>query len=60
MVKWRRLRDKDLVNEPLHRWLTWFDPGSDLELVEEVVEMDSAIQRAQEAVPRTTLKSPGS
>ena len=48
MVKWRKVREKDIVNEPLHRWLTWFDPGSDPELVAEVVGMDRGIQKAQE------------
>ena len=46
MVKWRRLGGKDIVNNSLHRWLTWFDPGSAPELVAEVVSMDTAIQKA--------------
>jgi len=25
MVKWRKLKEKDIRNDPLHRWLTWFD-----------------------------------
>ena len=48
MVKWRRLREKDLANEPLHRWLTWFDESSPPELVAEVVKMDNAIRLAEE------------
>jgi predicted transposase/invertase (TIGR01784 family) len=31
----------------LHRWLTWFDKNSPPELIEEVVNMDSAIQEAE-------------
>ena len=46
--KWRKLREKDIINEPLHRWLAWFDPGSRPELVEKVVSMDNAIQKANE------------
>ena len=37
MVKWSKLSEKDIVQEPLHRWLTWLDPGSPLELVEEIL-----------------------
>jgi predicted transposase/invertase (TIGR01784 family) len=32
----------------LHRWLVYFDPASPEELVEEVIKMDIAIQKAQE------------
>ena len=48
MVKWKKQEDKDIVNNPLHRWLTWFDIGSPTELVEEVVSMDSTIKAANE------------
>ena len=48
MVKWRKLGKKDLMNDPLHRWLTWFDENSPPELVEEVVRMDSTIRMAEE------------
>ncbi len=48
MVKWRRLRGKNIHNEPLHRWLTWLDRQSPAELVEEVRDMDKAIGKADE------------
>ena len=48
MVKWRKLDRKDIANEPLHRWLTWFDENSPPELVAEVVKMDTAIKLAEE------------
>jgi len=48
MVKWRKQREKDIVNSPLHRWLTWLNPKSRPELVEEVEKMDGAIQKAKE------------
>ena len=48
MVKWRKLSNKDIVNNPLHRWLTWFDTGSPAEMVEEVLKMDNAILKAKE------------
>ena len=46
MVKWRRGK-KDL-NDPLNRWLAWFDEGSPPELIAEVANMDSAIMAANE------------
>jgi len=48
MVKWRKQKERDIVNNSLHRWLTWLDERSPLELVEEVVSMDSAIKAANE------------
>ena len=48
MVKWRKLDRKDIANEPLHRWLTWFDENSPPELIAEVMKMDNAIRMAEE------------
>ena len=48
MVKWRRLEGKDVHNNPLHRWLAWFDQNSPPDLIEEVVNMDNAIYEAFE------------
>ena len=48
MVQWRKLKEKDVQNNPLHRWLIRFDKNSSQELVEEVVNMDSAIMAANE------------
>ena len=48
MVKWRKLDNKDVVNNPLHRWLAWLDQSSPPELISEVVDMDRAIQKAEE------------
>ena len=47
MVKWRKSGWKDVKNEPLHRWLTWFDKSSPREMVEEVINMDTAILEAE-------------
>ena len=44
MVKWRCLEGKDVKNDPLHRWFTWFDENSPPELIEEVANMDPAIR----------------
>jgi predicted transposase/invertase (TIGR01784 family) len=43
MVKWRKLKEKD-INDPLHRWMVYFDEKSPPELVEEVLKMDTAIK----------------
>jgi predicted transposase/invertase (TIGR01784 family) len=48
MVKFRRLKEKDIRNDPLHRWLTWLDQESPEGLVEEAMKMDTAIRRAEE------------
>jgi len=48
MIKWRKLSDKDVAHNPLHRWLSWLDPGSPPGLIAEVVSMDTAIQKANE------------
>jgi predicted transposase/invertase (TIGR01784 family) len=46
MVKWRK-GGKNL-EDPLNRWLAWFDEESPPELVAEVASMDSAIMAASE------------
>jgi predicted transposase/invertase (TIGR01784 family) len=46
MVKFRRLGEKDIRNEPLHRWLVWFDRDSPETTLEEVIKMDAAIRKA--------------
>ena len=48
MVKWRREAGKNVTDNPLHRWLVWFDRKSPPELVEEVKSMDGAIAVADE------------
>jgi predicted transposase/invertase (TIGR01784 family) len=42
------LGEKDIRNDPLHRWLAYFDPASPEDLIEEVIRMDTGIQKAQE------------
>ncbi|GHT52680.1 hypothetical protein AGMMS49982_13540 [Bacteroidia bacterium] len=50
MVKFRRLAEKDILNDPLHRWLTFFDKNTNNIILEEVINMDTAIQKAQERI----------
>jgi CubicO group peptidase (beta-lactamase class C family) len=46
MVKWRR--GGKSLDDPLNRWLAWFDKESPPELIAEVASMDSAIMAANE------------
>jgi predicted transposase/invertase (TIGR01784 family) len=48
MVKFRRLRERDIRGNRLQRWLTWFDQESPPELVKEAVTMDTAIRKTEE------------
>ncbi|MDR2097367.1 MAG: Rpn family recombination-promoting nuclease/putative transposase, partial [Spirochaetaceae bacterium] len=48
MVKFRRIGEKDVRNDPLQRWLSYFDPGSPKSLVEEAMKMDVSIRKAEE------------
>jgi predicted transposase/invertase (TIGR01784 family) len=54
MVKFRRVKEKDIKHDPLQRWLTWFDQESPRALVEEAVIMDGAIRRAEEKMETVT------
>jgi len=47
MVRFHSLQERDIRNDPLQRWLTYFDKGSPDELIEEVIKMDIAIQKAE-------------
>ncbi|WP_010260900.1 Rpn family recombination-promoting nuclease/putative transposase [Treponema primitia] len=47
MVKFKRLREKDIKNDTLQRWMTYFNQDSPAEVVEEIVQMDAAIQKAE-------------
>jgi predicted transposase/invertase (TIGR01784 family) len=55
MVKFRRVREKDIRNEPLHRWLTWLDRESPEGLVEEAIRMDMAIQKAEKKMEHVSI-----
>jgi hypothetical protein len=48
MGKFRRLGERDIRGDALHRRLTWFDKDSPQTLVEEVMKMDTAIQKVEE------------
>jgi len=47
MVKFRKQsKDKQRLDDPLFRWLSWFNRNSSPEILEEVVKMDAAIMNA--------------
>ena len=48
MVKYRKQRKTHAFDDPLSRWLAWFDKKSPSKLREEVIEMDAAIRTAEE------------
>ena len=49
MIKYKKQMEKKMdLENPLNRWLAWFDTGSPPELAEEVIGMDSAIMAANE------------
>ena len=53
MVQYRK-QWKGKLDNPLSRWLAWFDMGNGKELAEEAVKMDAAIQAANERMVYVT------
>jgi predicted transposase/invertase (TIGR01784 family) len=47
LPKFKRFEPKDLKRNPLHRWLKFFDKMLSEEELKELIEMDSAIKRAE-------------
>jgi predicted transposase/invertase (TIGR01784 family) len=54
MPLFRKLAEKDM-NDPLHRWLMFLDRETTPEVLQEVLKMDSGIQRAQERMDLVTM-----
>ncbi|MDR1998265.1 MAG: Rpn family recombination-promoting nuclease/putative transposase, partial [Candidatus Margulisbacteria bacterium] len=50
MVKWRSIIKKDVEGDPLQRWLAFFDKGTPEKTLEEIINMDKAIQEAQKRI----------
>jgi predicted transposase/invertase (TIGR01784 family) len=48
MVKWRRLKGKDVAGDSLHQWMAWLNKKSPPELIDEVKKMNEAILLADE------------
>jgi predicted transposase/invertase (TIGR01784 family) len=54
MVRFRRLKNKDIRNKPLERWLSYFDISTPEEELKEIIRMDSAINKTQERLDFVT------
>jgi hypothetical protein len=50
MVKFRKWPEKDIANDPLQRWLVYFDKHGPVKLIEEVLGMDASIQEMQKKI----------
>ncbi|MDR0613117.1 MAG: Rpn family recombination-promoting nuclease/putative transposase [Dysgonamonadaceae bacterium] len=50
MFKFRRLKEKDLINNHLHRWLTFFSKETDESTIKKIIDMDTAIKKAHEKI----------
>jgi predicted transposase/invertase (TIGR01784 family) len=48
MVRYRKMKGKDKLNDPLCRWLAWLDRNSKPEVLEEIVKMDTSILSAND------------
>jgi predicted transposase/invertase (TIGR01784 family) len=46
MRKFMKLKDKDIANNKMHRWLTFLNQSTNEEIVKEVSAMDTAINQA--------------
>jgi predicted transposase/invertase (TIGR01784 family) len=54
MAKFRRMKQKDIVHNELHRWLTFFDKDTSNETIKKIIDMDTAIKRADEKIKVVT------
>jgi predicted transposase/invertase (TIGR01784 family) len=50
MVKFRRLPERDINNNILHRWLTFFDKRTSNETIKKIIDMDPAIKKVHERI----------
>jgi predicted transposase/invertase (TIGR01784 family) len=50
MVRFRSLTEKDIENNPIHRWLAFFDQRTDNNTIKKIKDMDTAIRKAIEKI----------
>jgi predicted transposase/invertase (TIGR01784 family) len=50
MVKFRRLKKKDIEHNLLHRWLTFFDKNTSEQTIQKIIEMDTSIRKAHKKI----------
>jgi predicted transposase/invertase (TIGR01784 family) len=52
MVKFNRLKSRDIIENPLHRWLTFLNKHTTPQIIKEIITMDTAIQKADAKIRR--------
>jgi predicted transposase/invertase (TIGR01784 family) len=57
MVKFRRLKEKDIEHNGLHRWLTFFDRNTNDQTIQKIIEMDTSIGKAHDKIMHVTRDS---
>ena len=50
MFKFRRIKEPDIINNPLHRWLAFFSKETDESTMKQIIDMDKAIEKAHKKV----------
>jgi predicted transposase/invertase (TIGR01784 family) len=50
MIKFKRLKKKDIENDTLHRWLTFFNEKTSNETIKKIIEKDPAIKKAYDKI----------
>ena len=50
MFKFRRIKEPDIINNPLHRWLAFFSRETDETTMKQIIDMDKAIEKAHKKV----------
>ena len=48
MIKFKKLKTGDIANNHLERWLTFLDKDTPKEVLKEVIQMDTAISKAND------------
>ncbi|GHU05954.1 hypothetical protein FACS1894147_12630 [Spirochaetia bacterium] len=52
MPKFRKLPEKDIRSNELHRWLSFLDVETPLTLIKEIIQMDTVIAQTEESLKR--------
>jgi predicted transposase/invertase (TIGR01784 family) len=50
MPLFRQLNDIDIVGNPLHRWLAFFDKNTNTQTLKKIIMIDTGIAKAQEKI----------
>jgi predicted transposase/invertase (TIGR01784 family) len=50
MPKYRKEKEKDILGDPLYRWMAFLDKNTDEKIIKKIIEMDPGIAKAQEKI----------